>query len=507
MKKIALIITSFLILNIVNAQNITQGLNLSQDMVSGSARYVGMAGAFNSLGGDFSAVINNPAGLGVYRSSEFGFSFNFSKNEAESSYLGNSVFDYTRDYNIEHVGFVSVFEASDEDKSGFQYYNFGFGYNKLADYNGVSVVRAVNPTSSITDYFASSAYGLNYNLMSYEYDGDELIYDPFNDSNLPFESILAWNTYLIDTIPQTNANYDPDAFITPLFLGDQVEQERIMSTAGDKGEYNFSFATNYNDVLYIGASLGIQRLLYDEISNYNEYYVTGNISDFDALNYNRSVYISGNGVNAKFGIIYKPIKSLRLAASIHSPTFFDMTYDYSYQLKSAFIADNFFSEINGYYGYNFESPMKTNFGASYIYKNIGLISVDYEMIDYRTMRYSKGLDGDNFEDLNTLILNTYTIAHNIRVGAEGKIGPLAVRGGFASYSSPYKNKSSEISSGFLVYSGGVGFLVGPAKLDVAYSIRNSSVKDRFYSLDTTEPESFNINQTYSQLIFTLGFRF
>jgi hypothetical protein len=30
-----------------------------------------MAGAFGSLGGDFASVSQNPAGLGVYRSSEF----------------------------------------------------------------------------------------------------------------------------------------------------------------------------------------------------------------------------------------------------------------------------------------------------------------------------------------------------------------------------------------------------------------------------------------------------
>ena len=40
---------------------------LSEREVSGTARYVGMGGAMTAVGGDPSAVRDNPAGLGVYR--------------------------------------------------------------------------------------------------------------------------------------------------------------------------------------------------------------------------------------------------------------------------------------------------------------------------------------------------------------------------------------------------------------------------------------------------------
>jgi hypothetical protein len=36
----------------------------------GTARYVGMGGAMTAIGGDPSAAIDNPAGLGLYRRSE-----------------------------------------------------------------------------------------------------------------------------------------------------------------------------------------------------------------------------------------------------------------------------------------------------------------------------------------------------------------------------------------------------------------------------------------------------
>ena len=41
----------------------------------GTARYVGMAGAMSAVGGDPSAVMDNVAGLGLYRRSEVMITF------------------------------------------------------------------------------------------------------------------------------------------------------------------------------------------------------------------------------------------------------------------------------------------------------------------------------------------------------------------------------------------------------------------------------------------------
>ena len=43
---------------------------MSQTDLNGTARYLGMSGAFGALGGDISSMSTNPAGLGIYRSSE-----------------------------------------------------------------------------------------------------------------------------------------------------------------------------------------------------------------------------------------------------------------------------------------------------------------------------------------------------------------------------------------------------------------------------------------------------
>ena len=66
-----LTISFFLSLLISNAQNETDALRFSQTFPGGTARTIGMSGAFGAFGGDFSTLSINPAGIGVYRSSEF----------------------------------------------------------------------------------------------------------------------------------------------------------------------------------------------------------------------------------------------------------------------------------------------------------------------------------------------------------------------------------------------------------------------------------------------------
>ena len=44
--------------------------------ILGTARYMSMAGSMGALGGDPSAIIDNPAALGIYRSSELSFTLN-----------------------------------------------------------------------------------------------------------------------------------------------------------------------------------------------------------------------------------------------------------------------------------------------------------------------------------------------------------------------------------------------------------------------------------------------
>ena len=71
MKRYILIIAGILFLfSAGEAQNEVDALRFSQHYPVGTARSVGLGGAVGALGGDFTSLSVNPAGIGLYRQSE-----------------------------------------------------------------------------------------------------------------------------------------------------------------------------------------------------------------------------------------------------------------------------------------------------------------------------------------------------------------------------------------------------------------------------------------------------
>ena len=54
-----------------SAQDIYKVEELSGNDLNGTARFIGMGGAMGSLGADLSVMSTNPAGIGLYRRSDF----------------------------------------------------------------------------------------------------------------------------------------------------------------------------------------------------------------------------------------------------------------------------------------------------------------------------------------------------------------------------------------------------------------------------------------------------
>ena len=78
---IALIISQFII-----SQNINDVNYLTRSVLSGSARYTSMAGAFGAIGGDLSAISDNPAASSVFLNTEIGGSVNFQAIKSDGNY-------------------------------------------------------------------------------------------------------------------------------------------------------------------------------------------------------------------------------------------------------------------------------------------------------------------------------------------------------------------------------------------------------------------------------------
>ena len=88
------------------AQDAFDAVKMSSYDIKGSARYMSMGGAFVSLGGDASAIQDNPAALGVYRSSEIALSLNYDYTRSNSQWNGNSSFGILDNFTANQTNIV-----------------------------------------------------------------------------------------------------------------------------------------------------------------------------------------------------------------------------------------------------------------------------------------------------------------------------------------------------------------------------------------------------------------
>ena len=129
-KTFFIILIALTICNLSYSQYVDNALIFSNNDYSGTARFVGMGGAFGALGGDFSAIAINPAGLGVYRSSEFTFSPGMSYNSNSSTYINNKIDEGGYNMNFNNLGFVASYDLENSDTRWVNF-NFGVGFNRI----------------------------------------------------------------------------------------------------------------------------------------------------------------------------------------------------------------------------------------------------------------------------------------------------------------------------------------------------------------------------------------
>jgi hypothetical protein len=460
----------------------------SQTNYSGTARFAGMSGAFGALGGDQSSISVNPAGLGVFQSSEISFSPGLSFNKASSVYIGNTMDDTKYNMNINNLGFVASYDLTNSD-SRWVNFNISATYNKTNNFNQNVLFEGVNNYSLMEVYVNSANAGL--------WDAD------YED--------LFWETYLIneDTINDeywseiTDAIYaDPTSF--------SINQRKSIQTKGSIGELSIAFGGNYSHKLYVGLSVGIVWLNYSENSSHFEYEdgTTTDIYDFHTLEFRENSDITGTGVNLKLGLIYKPIDFVRIGAALHTPTFFELQDSYYNQVKSVFDNNDDYSSKSKVqtYSYTLSTPLKAVFSLGFQIGKFALIDVDYEYVDYSNMKLDDEESSQFVNEDNSDIQRIYTSVGNIRAGAELRTGPFYLRAGGAFSPSPYKKTDISLNhdSDRLSYSGGVGYREKNFFIDFAYMQSNYDYK---LSVFQGNPYNSAINTKNNNFILSIGFKF
>ena len=84
MKKLSILFILSVLGISVFGQSVLDVMKYTDRDILGTARYMSMAGSMGALGGDPTAIYDNPAGLGIYRSSELSFTLNATPSVTKS---------------------------------------------------------------------------------------------------------------------------------------------------------------------------------------------------------------------------------------------------------------------------------------------------------------------------------------------------------------------------------------------------------------------------------------
>lgn len=525
----------------------------------GTARSMSMGGAFTSLGADLASMSINPAGLGMYRRGEVAVTPVVTMARASNDGLSPSQqMPYRSNsknrFALGNIGAVfNVYEGQGRLLS----LNFGIGYNRMADYNyNYSFQYAGSDrTASVADAFSlqldagGASVGSNGITLGNRSDwGIEGFFWP---------AVAAYKTYLVDR--------NSHGVWYPAEIGDNatIDGGAAMRSTGSAGEFDISMGGNWNNKLYFGFTLGIQsiyqkqRIYYGEMYSYGggNGYGTGDPAvDADGqrldnvmqhMGLNQTTEVEGAGVNFKLGVVYRPTESLRLGVAFHTPTFYSLDRHYFLVMSTesigptaadkgdyrphTYTSDAYPEDAihdTGDFGWEFVSPSRLLFGASYTFGNVAILSVDYQRDWYNGIRvknhpYPILMDsGDYKQDFK----NYFKGSNTVRAGLEVRPLPLlALRAGFGYSGSMLRDETVMFDTPVVYqstsFSAGVGVALGrSAYLDLAYSyVRNKMTPYQLFYADlydaatgyeeTYQSEIFTTKLTRHAVALTLGFRF
>ncbi len=522
-------------ITITEAQSTEDALRYSLDRPSGTARNISLGGAMGALGGDFSSILTNPAGIAVYRSSEFTITPSLHFNQTDAEFYGMTSSDDRINVPIQQMGFVGTYKPIREATTGLISTHFGIGYNRKNSFSRNTFIQASGLRTSLLDDFVNEA---NLGFWNDFYNG--LAYDNFMIDEHPVAGYEGNYLHAFEYVTDNPENIEFGA-------AQDLNHSRLMTERGHTGELNLTFGANFNHNFYFGGSLGITTLNYEKrLTHFEE--VNGgwqNLTNdyiyyraFDGLDaredfaFTESINTSGIGVNLKVGAIYKPTNSLRIGAAFHTPTLYSFDEDYKTSVESKYIDLGFdegndealiyetggtnYQQMRGEFTYNFRTPLKGIGSLAYTFGTFGLISMDYEYTDYSTMQYkSKNASMDEMKSVNNqndLIKSTFRATHNLRFGAEFKpTEVVTLRAGYGINQSPYKEGHFKNDDKHQTYSGGIGYRMNNMYIDFGYMLRQEKYGYSLYNAAPYMPggvlETAQITSNHHQLAVTLGWRF
>lgn len=432
MKRITCLFISvfFLAGGVAYAQGEMDAYRLSQTDLNGTARYLGMSGAFGALGGDISSMSTNPAGLGIYRSSEVVTTISLSTSKANTNWNGFKADASKTKFNFDNIAYVGYFPTGNDE--GLVGWNLGISYNRVKSFNRSYRMNGAQ-AYSLADYVADMAYGIKVSDLKYV----EGSYEPYNNPNLPWLPILGFDAGFFDPYDDSSDEYH-SAFGKQGANGwesySPQNADLLVNEKGSIGQYNISFATNISDRFFLGATVAITDLDFSMTTKYTEDFPMASQLWMD-----NGLSTDGTGYAFNVGAIVRPVDFLRVGVAYNSPTWYKLT-DYFSGTAQTIINNQKWDPMSTPKSqagdYHLRTPDRWIFSVAGVGQNF-LISADYELTNYKRMNLND-LDGFDLQATDD-IKKDFGMSGTLKVGAEYKITPqFSVRAGTLWKTSPMK---------------------------------------------------------------------
>lgn len=535
---------------VISAQTAVDAYSISQNDLRGTARYMSMAGAFGALGGDLSAINNNPGGIGVYRNSDIGITFDLDFQSSNTQSLGQTTNTKQSKLNCNNLGYVGVLSLKNKV---MPFINWGISYNRPVSFNRRYSGNIGDINSSLSNYIANVTNAneyTSYDLAFEEATNGDILYDPYIDSNAPWLSIMAFNSF-INNPGVYDSNGIGSNFKGLMNSNTNGYSEYEVNEQGGVDEFDVSFGGNIKDMLYWGIGIGLNNMDFAKYTYYGESLSdatvlsndNGALDEYGTASYGLENWLTttGNGWNFKVGVIYKPINELRIGLAYHTPTYWSlrdesfskMNYEtinsYGDYVKSGTEDANagYIDEVS----YRITTPWKINASVATVLGGKAILSMEYERIAYNDMniQYDNGFGSYTENKLVSQSISDYYKAMNIYlIGAEYRLSSkVSLRLGYAYQSSPVNDEAINggmeiMTSGTMpaytfdkstqYITGGLGYRYKAFYVDIAYVHKMRKSEYHAFSSytegnDWIQSPKSTIKDNNNQFVLSIGYRF
>ena len=430
------------------AQTQYDAARFSGSELNGTARFVGMGGAMSALGADISVIGTNPAGIGLFRSHDLSLSFGFNKNVTNSNLGGTEVKDERTRASFDQLGFV--YSTKIGNKTDLRYFNIGFNYHKMVNFNRQFSSRGNLNGSSLSWQMQDMMLGTGAYQNQASYDALLDAENPYTSSayyGTPFLGSMGVRTGLVDDVTGNDGSFGMMGWNGA--SGDYYSREE-----GGINAYDFNLSFNVQDRFYFGATLGVYDVNYSRYSSYYETVLDDKGNDNGSFQLNNWFTTDGAGLDLKLGVIVRPMEysPFRIGFAVHTPIWYSLNDRYTATLGTDILAfpEKYTENLSDYYApdasylleYQLATPWKFNVSMGTTFSNVLAVDAEYEFANYAKARY-KDAGGYDLAAANGAVDKYLKNVHTFRIGMEAKFTPqFSFRAGYNYVTSPIADNSA-----------------------------------------------------------------